>query len=173
MLVFGKVYVKAYCSLECDTWSCAQANDASYVGLLGNRIRVARCEAISINPTFTQGDAPECHSLYLRSLRSLSSLESFYTLLLTPPAGTSLTIDTQQETYTMGSLSRRACYKCGNVGHYAGLCRSSGISAEEANAHAEVCSSSERLCYNCKYMEAPSIRLNANTNSRQAAWCVP
>ena len=33
----------------------------------------------------------------------------------------------------MGSLSRRACYKCGNVGHYA-----------------EVCSSSERLCYNCK-----------------------
>lgn len=33
----------------------------------------------------------------------------------------------------MSSLSRRACYKCGNVGHYA-----------------EVCSSSERLCYNCK-----------------------
>jgi len=32
-----------------------------------------------------------------------------------------------------GNLSRRACYKCGNVGHYA-----------------EVCSSSERLCYNCK-----------------------
>lgn len=31
------------------------------------------------------------------------------------------------------SLSRRACYKCGNVGHYA-----------------EVCSSSERLCYNCE-----------------------
>ncbi|KAJ5481035.1 hypothetical protein N7539_006929 [Penicillium diatomitis] len=29
-------------------------------------------------------------------------------------------------------LSRRACYKCGNIGHYA-----------------EVCSSSERLCYNC------------------------
>ena len=33
----------------------------------------------------------------------------------------------------MSSLSRRACYKCGNVGHYA-----------------EVCSSSERLCYNFK-----------------------
>ena len=33
----------------------------------------------------------------------------------------------------MSNLSRRACYKCGNVGHYA-----------------EVCSSSERLCYNCK-----------------------
>lgn len=31
------------------------------------------------------------------------------------------------------SLSRRACYKCGNVGHYA-----------------EVCSSAERLCYNCQ-----------------------
>ena len=34
----------------------------------------------------------------------------------------------------MSSLSRRACYKCGNVGHYA-----------------EVCSSAERLCYNCKF----------------------
>lgn len=34
---------------------------------------------------------------------------------------------------TMSSLSRRACYKCGNVGHYA-----------------EVCTSTERLCYNCK-----------------------
>jgi len=33
----------------------------------------------------------------------------------------------------MSSLSRRACYKCGNVGHYA-----------------EVCASAERLCYNCK-----------------------
>ena len=33
----------------------------------------------------------------------------------------------------MSSLSRRACYKCGNMGHYA-----------------EVCTSSERLCYNCK-----------------------
>jgi cellular nucleic acid-binding protein len=40
----------------------------------------------------------------------------------------------------MSSLSRRACYKCGNVGHYA-----------------EVCSSAERLCYNCKY------RLNVAT----------
>ncbi|KAK7520491.1 uncharacterized protein IWZ02DRAFT_265709 [Phyllosticta citriasiana] len=37
------------------------------------------------------------------------------------------------ESRRMSSLSRRACYKCGNVGHYA-----------------EVCSSSERLCYNCK-----------------------
>lgn len=34
---------------------------------------------------------------------------------------------------TMIPQSRRACYKCGNVGHYA-----------------EVCSSNERLCYNCK-----------------------
>ncbi|CAG9951727.1 unnamed protein product [Clonostachys rosea f. rosea IK726] len=36
----------------------------------------------------------------------------------------------------MSSLSRRACYKCGNVGHYA-----------------EVCSSAERLCYNSWYVE--------------------
>ncbi|KAL2042076.1 hypothetical protein N7G274_005264 [Stereocaulon virgatum] len=39
----------------------------------------------------------------------------------------------QESPVDMSSLSRRACYKCGNVGHYA-----------------EVCSSSERLCYNCK-----------------------
>ncbi|KAI9719255.1 MAG: hypothetical protein M1812_003585 [Candelaria pacifica] len=38
-----------------------------------------------------------------------------------------------EEESVMSSLLRRACYKCGNVGHYA-----------------EVCSSSERLCYNCK-----------------------
>ncbi|PYH42200.1 uncharacterized protein BP01DRAFT_359646 [Aspergillus saccharolyticus JOP 1030-1] len=35
-------------------------------------------------------------------------------------------------------LSRRACYKCGNIGHYA-----------------EVCSSTERLCYNCKQPGRP------------------
>jgi cellular nucleic acid-binding protein len=42
----------------------------------------------------------------------------------------------------MSSLSRRACFKCGNVGHFA-----------------EVCSSAERLCYNCKQpgMASPSI----------------
>jgi cellular nucleic acid-binding protein len=40
---------------------------------------------------------------------------------------------TRDGTSKMSSLARRACYKCGNVGHYA-----------------EVCSSSERLCYNCK-----------------------
>jgi len=44
--------------------------------------------------------------------------------------------DGTQQTHqliAMSSLSRRACYKCGNVGHYA-----------------EVCSSAERLCYNCE-----------------------
>lgn len=43
-----------------------------------------------------------------------------------------------EEESIMSSLSRRACYKCGNVGHYA-----------------EVCSSSERLCYNCKQPGTP------------------
>ena len=42
-------------------------------------------------------------------------------------------VEDQESIRKMSSLSRRACYKCGNVGHYA-----------------EVCSSSERLCYNCK-----------------------
>jgi hypothetical protein len=54
----------------------------------------------------------------------------------------SLTFDMEQERVeptppekkpNMSSLTRRACYKCGNVGHYA-----------------EMCSSTERLCYNCK-----------------------
>lgn len=54
----------------------------------------------------------------------------------------------------MSSLSRRACYKCGNVGHYA-----------------EVCSSAERLCYNCE-REQPllSFASGANHVGRQAAW---
>jgi cellular nucleic acid-binding protein len=43
-------------------------------------------------------------------------------------------IETPGGTSNMSSLSRRACFKCGNIGHYA-----------------EVCSSSERLCYNCPY----------------------
>ena len=54
----------------------------------------------------------------------------------------------------MSSLSRRACYKCGNVGHYA-----------------EVCSSAERLCYNCKvYVLGYSSKNTANLTFRQAAW---
>ena len=49
---------------------------------------------------------------------------------------TCLADDGSQQTHkliAMSSLSRRACFKCGNVGHFA-----------------EVCSSAERLCYNCK-----------------------
>lgn len=51
----------------------------------------------------------------------------------------------------MSSLSRRACFKCGNVGHYA-----------------EVCSSSERLCYNCAYTRRTSA-LRGNTDIYQAS----
>ncbi|KAI2618258.1 hypothetical protein GGS26DRAFT_383773 [Hypomontagnella submonticulosa] len=49
----------------------------------------------------------------------------------------------------MSSLSRRACYKCGNVGHYA-----------------EVCSSAERLCYNCKQPGHESNHLTAKFRLR-------
>lgn len=60
------------------------------------------------------------------------------------------------------SLSRRACYKCGNVGHYA-----------------EVCSSSERLCYNCesgsRYAAAKSLthrQASSPDTSRTSARCL-
>ncbi|KAI0206983.1 hypothetical protein F4808DRAFT_16737 [Astrocystis sublimbata] len=56
---------------------------------------------------------------------------------------------------TMSSLSRRACYKCGNVGHYA-----------------EVCSSAERLCYNCKQpgVKRPRIQpMSPSSNDRSQA----
>ncbi|KAG6000898.1 hypothetical protein E4U21_004885 [Claviceps maximensis] len=56
----------------------------------------------------------------------------------------------------MASLSRRACYKCGNVGHYA-----------------EVCSSTERLCYNCKQPghESNSCPLPRTTEAKQCYHC--
>ncbi|KAE9987151.1 hypothetical protein EG328_003619 [Venturia inaequalis] len=56
----------------------------------------------------------------------------------------------------MSSLSRRACYKCGNVGHYA-----------------EVCSSSERLCYNCKQPghESNSCPHPRTTETKQCYHC--
>ncbi|KAH8720139.1 Zinc finger protein GIS2 [Beauveria bassiana] len=56
----------------------------------------------------------------------------------------------------MSSLSRRACYKCGNVGHYA-----------------EVCSSSERLCYNCKQPghESNGCPLPRTTEAKQCYHC--
>lgn len=56
----------------------------------------------------------------------------------------------------MSSLSRRACYKCGNVGHYA-----------------EVCSSAERLCYNCKQPghESNGCPLPRSTEAKQCYHC--
>jgi len=56
----------------------------------------------------------------------------------------------------MASLSRRACYKCGNVGHYA-----------------EVCSSAERLCYNCKQPghESKGCPLPRTTEAKQCYHC--
>ncbi|KAK6836649.1 cellular nucleic acid-binding protein [Apiospora arundinis] len=56
----------------------------------------------------------------------------------------------------MSSLSRRACYKCGNVGHYA-----------------EVCSSAERLCYNCKQPghESNQCPLPRTTEAKQCYHC--
>ncbi|KAH8808076.1 hypothetical protein F5884DRAFT_354030 [Xylogone sp. PMI_703] len=62
-------------------------------------------------------------------------------------------------TVAMSSLSRRACYKCGNVGHYA-----------------EVCSSAERLCYNCKLTALPfdsavlELVEDATTATSQDIW---
>ena len=59
-------------------------------------------------------------------------------------------------TAKMSSLSRRACYKCGNVGHYA-----------------EVCSSAERLCYNCKQPghESNGCPLPRTTEAKQCYHC--
>ncbi|KIV95739.1 hypothetical protein PV10_03358 [Exophiala mesophila] len=56
----------------------------------------------------------------------------------------------------MSSLSRRACYKCGNVGHYA-----------------EVCTSSERLCYNCKQPghESNQCPMPRTTETKQCYHC--
>ncbi|KAG9554430.1 UDP-N-acetylglucosamine pyrophosphorylase, partial [Aureobasidium melanogenum] len=62
----------------------------------------------------------------------------------------------QEKHLNMSSLSRRACYKCGNVGHYA-----------------EVCSSSERLCYNCKQPghESNNCPLPRTTEAKQCYHC--
>ncbi|KAK0732990.1 hypothetical protein B0T26DRAFT_682552 [Lasiosphaeria miniovina] len=51
------------------------------------------------------------------------------------PLSVALTADAEENSpyEIMSSLSRRACYKCGELGH-----------------HAEACSSPHRLCYNCK-----------------------
>ncbi|TGO17312.1 hypothetical protein BTUL_0019g01030 [Botrytis tulipae] len=67
--------------------------------------------------------------------------------------------DGTQQTHklvAMSSLSRRACYKCGNVGHYA-----------------EVCASAERLCYNCKQPghESNGCPLPRTTEAKQCYHC--
>ncbi|KAK3347216.1 hypothetical protein B0T25DRAFT_297211 [Lasiosphaeria hispida] len=51
-------------------------------------------------------------------------------------------------TPNMSSLSRRACYKCGELGH-----------------HAEACSSPHRLCYNCMFSSALPWNSEDRTNS--------
>lgn len=62
-----------------------------------------------------------CHQHYFNESQIFSNMTNFTDFL------SSSTI------ITMSSLSRRACYKCGELGH-----------------HAEACSSPHRLCYNCK-----------------------
>ena len=63
--------------------------------------------------------------------------------------------DGSQQTHkliAMSSLSGRACFKCGNVGHFA-----------------EVCSSAERLCYNCKQPgRGPTSLHDVHSNISQA-----
>ncbi|KAJ4379462.1 gig suppressor [Neurospora sp. IMI 360204] len=51
----------------------------------------------------------------------------------------------------MSSLSRRACYKCGELGH-----------------HAEACSSPQRLCYNCKQ---PSMHISPPLIDHESSEC--
>jgi cellular nucleic acid-binding protein len=56
----------------------------------------------------------------------------------------------------MASLARRACYKCGTVGHFA-----------------ETCNSTERLCYNCKQPghESNGCPHPRTTESKQCYHC--
>lgn len=61
-----------------------------------------------------------------------------------------------QDYFAMSSLARRACYKCGTVGHFA-----------------EVCTSAERLCYNCKQPghESNGCPHPRTTESKQCYHC--
>lgn len=67
-----------------------------------------------------------------------------------------LSSPSQQAHPAMASLARRACYKCGTVGHFA-----------------EVCMSNERLCYNCKQPghESNGCPHPRTTDSKQCYHC--
>ena len=70
----------------------------------------------------------------------------------------------QQWVSGMSSIQRRACYKCGNVGHYAGQFKKHSKVVKDPHSHClEVCSSSERLCYNCESPDLCGLPLQANT----------
>lgn len=79
----------------------------------------------SMRPTRITGDTATA-----TAANSTRRVERFQSTTLTVQREPTLTV--ASSIFRMSSLSRRACYKCGNVGHYA-----------------EVCSSAERLCYNC------------------------
>lgn len=70
----------------------------------------------------------------------------------------------KRKSSNMSSLSRRACYKCGVVGHYAGDFSHPciGTISFHTNRVLEVCSSPERLCYNCKTSNCPLLHGTTN-----------
>ncbi|KAH8687669.1 hypothetical protein BGZ60DRAFT_465931 [Tricladium varicosporioides] len=70
----------------------------------------------------------------------------------------------------MSSLSRRACYKCGNVGHYAEVC--SSAERHESNGCPLPRTTEAKQCYHCQGLghvqaDCPTLRLSgAGTSGR-------